>query len=87
MFAFELRNHTLRDSVVCLPRLAVVLCVLCASHVLAATAPLPCNRKSCIYFGWDSLAATVQDVYRNLYNQPATVKVENLEILPARRKH
>ena len=65
MFAFELKKRTLREVGIRLPRLAVVLGALCASQVFAATAPLPCNRKSCIYFGWDSLAATVQDVHRN----------------------
>ncbi len=31
---------------------------------IAAAAPLPCNPKTCIYFGWDTLNLTSKDVYR-----------------------
>lgn len=45
--------------------LAAVLAVVSVIPSFAAQGPLPHRQKSCVYFGWDTLEATVQDVYRN----------------------
>lgn len=49
--------------------IAIVAMVAMAAMVwqdaAGASAPLPFNQKSVIYFGWDTLGATTSDVYRN----------------------
>ena len=48
-----------------------VLFALCAGFAgsgnlaFAGSAALPCNRKAVVYFGWDTLSVTTDDVYRN----------------------
>ena len=37
----------------------------CLLDVHAAQGPLPHRQKTCVYFGWDTQEATVQDIYRN----------------------
>lgn len=56
------------------PRGAVVLAVvgLAALSGLAGSAPLPFNAKKVIYFGWDTLGASTEDVYRNREKFAAT---------------
>ena len=51
--------------------LACAVAFLCAD-VLASSAVLPFLRKSVIYFGWDTLAATTDDVYRDRMKFAAT---------------
>ncbi len=41
------------------------LMAIVGHEAVGASAPLPFNPKSVIYFGWDTLAATTDDVYRN----------------------
>lgn len=45
--------------------LLALLSVAAVGSVEAAFAPLPCNARKVIYFGWDTLGATTEDVYVN----------------------
>ena len=39
--------------------------LLLSSAAFAGSAPLPDNRKAAIYWGWDTLRATTEDIYRH----------------------
>lgn len=43
-----------------------------ATGAFAAQAPLSVTPKTCVYFGWDTLGETVQEVYRNREKFAAT---------------